>query len=121
MARRRTRAARRVRRAGRRVSRGGRSFGRARGKIGGFFKKGMLGDTTSALGASVVTAAVADRTIPQYSTYAQAAAEYATGGIGGMIGAEVVKSVVGLPSILSNLGIGGLLGGGGQAQTVEAV
>lgn len=99
----------------RRVSRGIRSMTRGRGKIGSFFKKGMVGDTTSALGASIVTGAITDRVIPQYSTYAQAGAEYMVGGVGGMIGAEVVKSIVGLPSILNGLNIFG-----GGTQQVEA-
>lgn len=92
-----------VRRARKTASR----VGKTRGKIGSFFKKGMVGDTTSALGASIVTGAVTDRVIPQYSIYAQAGAEYLVGGVGGLIGAEVVKSVVGLPSILNGLNIFG--------------
>lgn len=103
---------RRVRRyAGRAVS-VGRSIGNYRGKFGAVLKRGLLGDTTSALGAGVVVSAVSDRVAPQFTPYATLAAEYAAGGVGGMVGAEAVKMFTGQQSILS--GILGGFGLGGQ-------
>lgn len=94
--------------------------GKARGKIGSFFKRGMVGETTSALGASVVTTAITDRVVPQISPYAAVGAEYMAGGATGAILAEIVKSAVGMPSILGNFNIGNILGGG-QQQSVGAM
>lgn len=103
---------RRARSAGRRTVSTFRSIGSARGKFGGFLKKGLVGDTTSALGAGVLVGAVADRAIPQYSPYIQLAAEYAAGGVGGMVLAEGLKAMTGAPSVLN--GVLGQFTGGGQ-------
>jgi hypothetical protein len=104
----------RVRRVFGRASGGFRRFTSARGKFGGFFKSGLMGDTVSALGASTVTSAVASRVAPQFADIAGAVAGYATGGIGGMALAEFVKNTIGLPSIFQRLGGLGILGGGSQ-------
>lgn len=99
------------RRVASRVSGGFRSIGSARGKFGGFLKKGLVGDTTSALGAGVLVGAVADKTVPQYSPYIQLAGEYAAGGVGGMVLAEGIKAMIGAPSVLSGV-LGNFTGGG---------
>ena len=88
----------------------GRSYSRGRGKFGNFLKKGLLGDTTQALGAGLVVGAVADRVAPQFSPYVQIGAEYLVGGVGGMVGAEAVKMITGQPSVLGGL-LGGVIGG----------
>jgi len=111
---RRTRSIKRVRRGFSRAKSGFKRFSSARGKFGGFFKSGLMGDAVSALGASTVTSAVASRVAPQYADLAGAAAGYATGGIGGMAISEFIKNSIGLPSIFARLGGLGFLGGGGQ-------
>lgn len=95
----------------RRTSSAIRTIGSARGKFGGFLKKGLVGDTTSALGAGVLVGAAADKVVPQYSPFIQLGAEYAAGGVGGMVLAEGLKAMIGAPSVLNgllgNFGIGG--------------
>ena len=103
---------RRVRRATRRISRGLGRIGSARGKFGTFLKSGTIGDTTQALGAGLVVGAVTDRVMPQITPFASAAGEYLAGGVKGMVIAELIKPMIGLPSILPNItsGFGGLFG-----------
>ena len=98
------------------IRRGASSFSAGRSKFGGFLKKGIVGDVSSALGSAVLVGAVTDRVAPQFTPYAQIAAEYAAGGVTGMVAAEGLKSILGMPSILSGvLGQGfGFLGGSQQ-------
>jgi len=102
----------RARRVYRRARSGVRRYAAGRGKIGSFFKRGVVGDSVSALGAGIVTQAAVGKVAPQASVYAGAAGGYLAGGVVGMIIAEGVKSYLGIPSILSN--VSGLLGGGGS-------
>jgi len=114
MARRKTRFSR-VRRAGSRISKG-------RNKITNLLTHGIVGKTTSALGAGIVVGSLADRTVPQVSVYASLGAEYLAGGVTGMVLAEGVKSFIGMPSILgqvfSSFGIGGIGPSGNAELTV---
>ena len=106
------------------VSRGARSFSAGRSKFGGFLKKGIVGDVSSALGSAVLVGAVTDRVAPQFTPYAQIAAEYAAGGVTGMVAAEGLKSILGMPSILSGVlgqGLGFLSGSQQQGPTGGAL
>lgn len=99
------------------ISRGAGSFNRGRAKFGSFLKKGIVGDVSSALGSAVLVGAVTDRVAPQFTPYAQLAAEYAAGGVTGMVAAEGLKSILGMPSIIGgvlNQGLGFI--GGSQQQ-----
>jgi len=118
MARRRRNGTRR-----RRISRGIRSFGRARGKFGSFLKKGLVGDATQALGAGLVVSAITDRIAPQFSTFAAPVAEYAAGGVRGMVVSQLIRPLIGLPSILPSItgGFGGLFGGSTASTPSEAI
>ena len=112
MARRKTSRRRTVTRTVRRVSRG-------RAKFGGFLKRGIIGDTTSALGAGMLVGTVTNRVAPQATPFATLAAEFAAGGVTGMVAAEGLKSITGQQSILTGL-IGGF-GGGSQGPTGGAL
>ena len=118
MARRRRSSSRR-----RRISGGFRRIGKARGKFGSFLKSGTIGDTTQALGAGLVVSAVTDRLAPQFTPFAAAGAEYAAGGVKGMIIAELIKPIIGLPSILPNItgGFGSLFGGAAASTPTEQI
>lgn len=107
----RRRRSRRIRRYASRAGSIVRRVGSARGKFGGFLKRGLVGDTTQALGAGLLASAVTDRVMPQATPLTTLAAEYAAGGVGGMVLAEGVKSFVGMPSV-----IGGFLSGFGLGQ-----
>jgi len=100
----------------------GSSISRGRSKITGVLTRGLVGKTTSALGAGIVVGALADRTVPQASVYASLGAEYLAGGVAGMVLAEGVKSFIGMPSILGqvfqSLGVGGFGSGGNAELTV---
>ena len=92
-----------------------RRIGSARGKFGNVLKRGLIGDTTQALGSGLLVSAVTNKVAPQATPYAALIAEYMAGGVGGMVLAEGVKSFVGMPSILGQFLQGFGLGGGQQA------
>jgi hypothetical protein len=98
-------------------------IGKARGKFGSFLKKGTIGETTQALGAGLVVSAVTDRLAPQFTPFAAAGAEYAAGGVKGMIIAELIKPIIGLPSILPSItgGFGSLFGGATAGAPTETI
>ena len=105
----------------RRVSSGFRSVSRGRSKIGGFLSKGIIGKTTSALGAGMLVGLVTDRVAPQATPFTTLGAEYLTGGVTGMVAAEGLKSITGQQSVLSGL-LGGFgLGGGSSGPTGGAL
>jgi len=116
-------ARRRTRRVSRGIRRGIGRIGSARGKFGSFLKSGTIGDTTQALGAGLVIGAVTDRVMPQVTPFASAAGEYLAGGVKGMVIAELIKPIIGLPSILPNItsGFGGLFGGQTASTPTEAI
>lgn len=97
-----------------RAASGFRRYTKGRGKFGGFLKKGIVGDTTSALGAGFLAQMIGDRVAPQATPFITVGAEYAAGGVTGMIIAEGIKSFTGQPSILNQ--ITGLFGGLGQSE-----
>ena len=91
-----------------------RRAGKSRGKFGSFLSKGILGETIKAYGAGKVGTIVSDRVMPQATPFVSAGAEYAAGGVKGLIGAELLKMVSGEQSLLSSFG--GFFGGGNQSQ-----
>jgi hypothetical protein len=111
------------RRTTRRIKSGISRIGKARGKFGSFLKKGTIGETTQALGAGLVVSAVTDRLAPQFTPFAAAGAEYAAGGVKGMIIAELIKPIIGLPSILPSItgGFGSLFGGPTAGAPTETI
>jgi len=102
-----------VRRAARTVTRTVRRAAGGRGKLGGFLKKGIVGDTIAAVGAGVVVGAAAQRVSPQLAPFASLGAEFLTGGVVGTIAAELIKPFLGMQSILGN--VLNLSGGSGQS------
>lgn len=98
----------------RRFTRTVRKASRSRAKFGGFLKRGIVGDTTSALGAGMLVGTVTDRIAPAATPFASLAAEFAAGGVTGMVAAEGLKSITGGQSILS--GMIGSFGGGSQQE-----
>ena len=104
MARRKTSYRRRASSTIRRASKGRKS-------LGSFLKRGIIGDTTQALGAGMLVSLITDRVAPQATPFATLGAEYLAGGLTGTIAAEGIKSITGQPSILSSVfsgfGIGG--------------
>jgi hypothetical protein len=91
----------------RRASKGRKSFG-------SFLKRGIVGDTTQALGAGMLIGTITDRVMPSVTPFATLGAEYLAGGLTGTIAAEGLKSITGQPSILS-----GVLGGFGFGTTSQ--
>lgn len=81
------------------------------GKIGGFFKSGIVQKASLSLGAGTLAALLASRFSPQNTQLASLGGSFLAGGIEGTIAAEVVKSLAGAPSALS-----GVFGGGQQSQ-----
>jgi len=116
-------ARRRTRRISRGIRRGVGRIGSARGKFGSFLRTGTIGEASSALGAGLVVGAVTDRVMPQVTPFASAAGEYLAGGVKGMVIAELIKPIIGLPSILPNItsGFGGLFGGQTASTPTEAI
>ena len=108
--RRKTSYRRRARTTIRRASRGRKS-------IGSFLKRGIVGDTTQALGAGMLVGTLTDRIMPDITPFATLGAEYLAGGLTGTIAAEGLKSVTGQPSILS--GVLGNFGIGATSQPTE--
>ena len=104
MARRKTSYRKRASSTIRRASKGRKS-------LGSFLKRGIIGDTTQALGAGMLVSLITDRVAPQATPFATLGAEYLAGGLTGTIAAEGIKSITGQPSILSSVfsgfGIGG--------------
>lgn len=99
-----------------------RRIGGARGKFGNILKRGLIGDTTQALGSGMLVSAVTNKVAPQATPYAALIAEYMAGGVGGMVLAEGIKSFVGMPSILggilSGFGLGGQQASNGVGEVV---
>lgn len=116
-------ARRRTRRAVRRVGRGLRSIGKARGKFGNFLRQGLVGDAASALGAGLIVSAVTNRVMPSITPFAAIGGAYLAGGIKGAVVAELIKPMIGMPSILPSImgGFGGLFGQSSNTQMVESV
>lgn len=86
-----------------RVRSAGSSINRGQKKFGGILKKGIIGNTVSALGASQLISLVTNRVAPQATPFAVIAGEYAAGGVTGMVAAEGLKSLTGQPSILTQV------------------
>ncbi len=98
----------------RRASSTVRRASRGRKSIGSFLKRGIVGDTTQALGAGMLIGTITDRVMPDITPFATLGAEYLAGGLTGTIAAEGLKSITGQPSILS-----GVLGGFGFGATSQ--
>jgi hypothetical protein len=107
MARRKTTYRRKARSTIRRASKG-------RKGLGSFLKRGIVGDTTQALGAGMLIGTITDKVMPSVTPFATLGAEYLAGGLTGTIAAEGLKSITGQPSILS-----GVLGGFGFGTTSQ--
>ncbi len=86
-----------------RVRSAGSSIKRGQKKFGGILKRGIIGNTVSALGASQLISLVTNRVAPQATPFAVIAGEYAAGGVTGMVAAEGLKSLTGQPSILTQV------------------
>ena len=82
--------------------------------LGSFLKRGIVGDTTQALGAGMLIGTITDKVMPSVTPFATLGAEYLAGGLTGTIAAEGLKSITGQPSILS-----GVLGGFGFGTTSQ--
>ena len=98
----------------RRASSSIRRASRGRKGLGNFLKRGIVGDTTQALGAGMLVGTITDRIMPDITPFATLGAEYLAGGLTGTIAAEGLKSITGQPSILS-----GVLGGFGFGSTSQ--
>jgi hypothetical protein len=98
----------------RRASSTVRRVSKSRKGFGSFLKRGIVGDTTQALGAGMLVSLITDRVAPQATPFATLGAEYLAGGLTGAIAAEGIKSITGQPSIL-----GGILGGFGFGATSQ--
>ena len=94
-----------------------RRVSKSRKGLGSFLKRGIIGETTQALGAGMVVSLITDRVAPQATPFATLGAEYLAGGLTGTIAAEGIKSITGQPSILG--GVFGSLGFGSSGQTTE--
>lgn len=99
-----------------RVARGfGRGISGARGALGNIRR--TLDPYATALGMGTIFVAAGSKVSPnmsmQMAQFVGLAGEYVGGGIKGAIGAEVIKALVGAPSILTSFNLGGLFGGGG--------
>lgn len=98
-------------------------FRGVKGSLAGI--KRMTQPYAEALGDGTIAVALATRVKPDL-TMGQAqmiglAGEYVGGGVKGAIGAEVIKALLGAPSIFTNFSLGNLFGsGGGQQQMMQS-
>jgi len=87
-----------------------------KGKVGSFLKTGIIGDTTQALGASMLVGSLVSKVAAPYAPVAALGAGYLAGGWKGAVVGEVVKHyLMGAPSVLGGLsGLIPSLGGSGN-------
>ncbi len=90
-----------VRRAARRYTSIIRRGSGGRRSIGSFFKKGVVGETVAATGASLLTSSLVSKVMPRYATVVGAGAGYMAGGLTGMMISEVAKYSLGMPSVVN--------------------
>lgn len=102
----------RIRRFGRRRSGGGGGFGL--GKVTGVFRMPIVQKTALALGIGTITALLASKVAPQYTSPAAVIGEFVGGGVVGVVGAELVKTVAGVPSAFGSI-LGGFGGNSNNA------
>ena len=116
-------ARRRTSRRSSRIRRGASSLGKARGKFGNFLRQGIIGDASSALGAGLIVSAVTNRVMPSITPYASLGAGYLAGGLKGAAVAELIKPMLGMPSILAGItgSLGGIFGQSSNNQLVESL
>ena len=87
-------------------------FRRAKSGIGSIFKSGLVGKIVLGVGAATVAGLVVDRFAPQFSGIARPVAALIAGGPIGAIGSVLLQG---------GLNLGGILGGGVNGASGEAV
>lgn len=95
-------------------------------RAGGFLKGGLggikrtLDEPAKALGYGTIAVAAYSKIQPNGSTQtaqlAGLAGEYFGGGFKGVLGAELIKAIAGVPNVFSGLSLSGIFGGGQQQQ-----